>query len=373
MKYPEAYPGVPSAPVQIDASITGRCNLKCRYCFYSDSMEKAADLPTESWLDLFSEFGSIGVRRVCLSGGEPFVRSDLFTLIDSIIENKMRYSILTNGTLIDETALARFSEGKRRIRLDSIQISIDGSRAEIHDKSRPPRSFDKAIEVLRLLKKEGFPVTTRVTINRHNVGDLENIAALLIDDVGLNGFSTNEADFQGSARCPGQDIVLTTDERKQAMAALVAMNERYGGRIGAQAGPLSRAREMADISKRISAGETAKKGRGTLCSCGGVFTKMAVLHDGTFTPCNMLTDLTMGRFNEISLEKAWQTHPNINLVRERRKIPLGTLEECSDCEYAGFCTGGCPGTVMAKTGKLNSIDPLSCYKRYLEDEASPPA
>ncbi len=368
MRYPEMYPGIIPAPNNIDISLTGKCNLKCRYCFYNESMEKASDLPTEEWLAFFEELGSIGVRKLCLSGGEPFIRKDFFDLVDGIIENKMRYNILTNGTLINEKTIGEFAQGKRRLRLDSIQISIDGSKAEIHDKSRPPKSFEKALNALKLLKKNSFPVTVRVTINRHNFDDLENIAALLIDEVGLNGFSTNEADYQGSARCQGQDIILTVEERKRAMDSLVAINNKYGGCISATAGPLSRVKMMTEISERIARGETSMPGRGTLCSCGGVFSKMAVFHDGTFVPCNMLPDLVMGKIGEISLEEAWQTHTNINAVRERRKIPLSELEECRDCAYSGFCTGGCPGSVMGKTGKLNGIDPLVCYRKYLEEE-----
>lgn len=367
MRYPDASQGIMAMPETVEINLTGKCNLHCRYCYYNESMEKAPDLPTDIWLDFFEELGSIGVRKVRLSGGEPFIRKDFFTLIDGIIENKMRYSILTNGTLIDNRTMIEFAKGKRRLRLDSIQISIDGSKAEIHNKSRPPDSFDKALATLRLLKENDFPITVRVTINRHNFDDLENIAALLIEDVGLGSFTTNEADYQGSARCQGQDIILNVEERKKAMSSLVAINKKYGGRIGAQAGPLSRAMMMSEISERIARGETGIPGRGTLCSCGGVFSKMAVLHDGTFVPCDMLPDLVMGKIGETSLEEAWQTHPNIKAVRERRKIPLSELEECRTCPYSGFCTGGCPGSVMAKTGCLNGIDPLVCYKRFLEE------
>ena len=369
MRYPDAYSGIMTAPSLVDISLTGKCNLKCRYCFYNDSMEKASDLTTEKWFAFFEELGAIGVHKLCLSGGEPFIRKDFFELIDSIIENKMRYNILTNGTLIDKWTIAEFKKGKRLLRLDSIQVSIDGSNAEIHDQSRPPKSFDKALSAVKLLKEQDFPVTVRVTINRHNVDDLENIAELLIDDLGLYSFSSNEADYQGSARCQGQDIILTIEERKRAMNSLVAINKKYGRRIESQAGPLTRFKMMTDINERIARGEKNMIGRGTLCSCGGVFNKMAVLHDGTFVPCNMLPDLVMGRIGETSLEEAWQTNSNINLVRERRKIPLSELEECRDCIYSGFCTGGCPGTVMAKTGKLNSTDPVYCYRRYLAEEA----
>jgi SynChlorMet cassette radical SAM/SPASM protein ScmE len=254
--------------------------------------------------------------------------------------------------------------GKRRLRLDSIQISIDGSCAGVHNKSRPPNSFDRALRGLRLLVEQQFPVTVRVTINRHNVGDLANIARLLLDEVGLSGFSTNEAEQMGSARCYGQDVVLSPEERQQAMDALMALNERYGGRIGAQAGPLSRAQFFEEIEAGLARGETGTPGRGTLCSCGGVFSKMAVLHDGTMVPCNMLPTLTMGVIGRQSLRDAWQRHPAINVVRQRRQIPLGSLPECRDCRYTGFCAGGCPASAMTRFGRLNTRDPDICYRIY---------
>lgn len=322
------------------------------------------DLPTEKWLDFFIELGGLGVQRVCLSGGEIFVRPDIFTLIDGVISNRMRYSILSNGTLITEDVISSFSKGKRRLRMDSIQVSIDGSCAEIHDLSRPHKSFDRAIHGLKLLVEEKFPVTVRVTLNHHNIYDLEKIAALLIDDIGLSGFSTNEAEAMGTARCSGQNIMLSEGERRMAMKALSDLNEKYGGKIGAAAGPLARANMVREIEEKLSRGETGTLGRGTLCSCGGVFSKMAVLHDGTMVPCNMLPTLTMGVIGMHSLKDAWLKSPAINAVRLRREIPLSVLPECAGCRYTGFCAGGCPASVMAKSGRLIGIDPQSCFRAY---------
>ncbi len=362
------WPGVPSAPQWVDISVTGRCNLACRYCFYADEMTALSDLPTERWLSFFQELGELGVQRVTLSGGEVFTRSDLFTLIDGIIANRMRYSILSNGTLITERTIEQFGEGKRRLRLDSIQVSIDGSCAEVHDRSRPPASFERAMRGLRLLKAHGFPVTVRVTINRHNVDDLEAIARLLLEEVGLTSFGTNEAEQMGTARCYGQDVVLSEEERRRAMAALTRLSEQYDGRIGAAAGPLARARMFGEIEAALARGESGVPGRGTLCSCGGVFSKLAVLHDGTMVPCNMLPTLTMGVVGVNRLQDAWLRHPSINVVRQRRGIPLAALPECADCHYVGFCTGGCPATVMAQSGRLNGRDPQTCYRLWKQTE-----
>jgi len=51
--------------------------------------------------------------RVTLTGGEALSRPDFFKLVDGIIENRMRYSILSNGTLVTERTLAEFEKGKR--------------------------------------------------------------------------------------------------------------------------------------------------------------------------------------------------------------------------------------------------------------------
>ena len=155
----EEYTEISDRPGDFDISLTGKCNLHCDYCFYAHEMHDRPDLSKEEWFTFFDELGRLGVRTLTLSGGEVFVRKDFFELLDYIIEKRMRYSILSNGTLIDERMISRLEEKKRRLRLNSIQVSIDGSCAEIHDKSRGEGSFKKAIRGLRLLKEAGFPVT----------------------------------------------------------------------------------------------------------------------------------------------------------------------------------------------------------------------
>jgi len=330
-------------------------------------MREKRELPTERWMEFFKELGTLGVQRVLLSGGEVFTRPDLLILIDGIIINRMRYSLCSNGTLITDEVIASLMEGKRLLRLDSIQISIDGSCAAIHDLSRPPKSFDRALHGLRLLVEAKFPATVRVTLNHHNINDLENIARLLIDDVGLQSFSTNEVMAMGTAQCHGEDIILSKDERRRAMRKLTELNERYDGRIGATAGPLALARMVSDIEQRLARGETEIPGRGMLCSCGRVFSQMEVLHDGTMVPCNMLPTLTMGVIGMHSLQDAWLSSPVINAVRHRREVPLSALPECSGCQYTGLCTGGCPAVVMATSNRLIGTDPLACYRIYAEE------
>lgn len=361
------YAELSERPGELDLSLTGKCNLHCDYCFYAEEMHHRPDQPAEEWFTFFDELGRLAVRGLTLSGGEIFVRRDLFDLIDRLIENRMRYSILTNGTLVDEQTIARLLEKRRRVRLDSIQVSIDGSRAEIHDKSRGEGSFDRAVRGLRLLKEAGFPVTVRVTVNRYNVRDLENVARLLLVDIGLGAFGTNDAVPMG-AGCDNQaGIALLPEQQVEAMKILSRLAEEYGGRITAAAGPLAKWRMYGEMERARATGEKPSGWKmGYLTACGCIFNKLSVHHDGVITPCNMLPTLEIGRVNRDSIRTIWMTDPTLKALKERRSIPMNRVPGCEDCEWASFCNGSCPGLAQTMTGDFNRANPHDCYRRFLE-------
>ena len=365
-KAPAEFVEMSEAPKGLDLSLTGKCNLHCAYCFYQEQMETRPDLPLDEWLVFLKELGRLAVRDVCLSGGEVFVRQDLWDLIDAVIDNRMRYRINTNGTLLTEKIVARFETGQRCRRLSGIQVSIDGSCPEIHDKSRGPGSFKKALRGLRLLKEAMLPATVRVTVNRHNVDDLDNIARLLLDEIGINSFSTNDAMPMG-AGCENQkDILLTAAQQVTAMKALARLADQYAGRITALAGPLANWRMYRQMEKARAAGKTANQGyMGYLTACGCVFNQLAVHHDGMITPCNILGELVMGRVNRDSLAEIWGNHPLLKKLRDRRQIPMSDVPGCEDCRWAAFCNGGCPGLAYELTGDVNRANPHDCYRRFL--------
>lgn len=356
------------APKSLDLSLTGKCNLKCAYCFYNNEMTSRSDLDQEVWLSFFDELGRLAVRDVNLSGGEVFLRPDLWELIDGLIANRMRYSITTNGTLITEKTLQAFTQGKRRIRLNSIQVSIDGSCAAVHDKSRGNGSFKKAVRGLRLLKEADLPVTVRVTINRHNVQDLVNIARLLLDDICIGHFGTNDAMPMGSGCANQPDISLTPQQQIQAMHSLAGLANKYNGRVVATAGPLAKWRSYQEMEHARKTGEKPTRWlMGYLTSCGCVFNKLSVHHDGIITPCNMLTQLELGKINVNSLRKIWRNHPTLKALKDRRTIPMTHVQGCENCEWNAFCNGSCPGLAFELTGDFNLANPHDCYRKFLRE------
>jgi SynChlorMet cassette radical SAM/SPASM protein ScmE len=352
-------------PRSVDLSITNKCNLRCTYCsHFTSASDVGQELPTEEWLKFFEELNRCAVTNVTLEGGEPFCRKDLKDLIGGIVRNRMRFQILSNGTLTtDEMAAFLASTG----RCDRVQVSIDGSMPETHDAFRGEGNFMRAIQGIRTLQKHHVPVSVRTTLHRENIKDLEGIARLLLEEVGLRGFSTNAASFMGLCRQNADGVQLTTEERSVAMETLLELNEKYPGRITAAAGPLAEGKNWLEMERARRETKERTLARGYLTACGGVLSKIAVRADGIMVPCIQMSHIELGRINRDDLGNVWQNHPELDKLRARRNIPLSDFEFCRGCDYINYCTGSCPALAYTLVGKENHPSPDACLRRFLEE------
>ena len=351
-------------PRSVDLAITHHCNLRCKYCSYFTSAGNVnQDLSGEEWMEFFRELNACAVMEVCLSGGEPFVRGDLRELIEAIIRNRMRFKVLSNGTLITDE-MASFLASTRRC--NGVQVSIDGSIPTTHDACRGEGTFLKAIEGIQCLLRHHLPTTVRVTIHKHNVGDLEGIARLLLEEIGLPQFSTNSASYMGLCRQNAEQVMLTAEERSLAMELLLRLARKFNVRISATAGPLAEARSWTEMERARREGRGPIPGRGFLTGCNGPMSKIAVRADGVMVPCDQMGHMELGLINRDDLREVWRNHPELKRLRDRRDIPLSDFEFCQGCDYIRYCTGNCPALAYTLHREENHPSPDGCLSRFLE-------
>ncbi len=153
------------------------CNLACAHCLVSSSPRGEHGLPTETWRRLIDEAAGLGVDRVYITGGEPFVRPDMPELIRRITEQHgIELIVLTNATLF--TGIRRaLLDGLDRARV-KFQVSIDGSTPAINDRIRGAGSLEATMAGLRELAGRGFDVTITTVVTGTNLEDLPRITAL---------------------------------------------------------------------------------------------------------------------------------------------------------------------------------------------------
>jgi cyclic pyranopterin phosphate synthase len=111
-------------------SVTDRCNLRCDYCMPEKDyvwLPRADLLQFEEIGRLADAFGSLGVDRIRLTGGEPLVRHDLPALVEILAAKPWLkdLAMTTNGVLLEEHAAALRAAGLHRI-----TVSLDTLRPE---------------------------------------------------------------------------------------------------------------------------------------------------------------------------------------------------------------------------------------------------
>lgn len=79
------------------------CNLRCPWCDSEKAYENE-DLATRYTLEeLVEAIEKTGLKRVAITGGEPFLTSELHHLTDRLIEDGFKIKIETNGTIHNES------------------------------------------------------------------------------------------------------------------------------------------------------------------------------------------------------------------------------------------------------------------------------
>ena len=275
----------------------------------------------------------------------------------------------TNATLITDQVAERLSKYRRR--LDSIQVSVDGSKPETHDALRGKGAFIRAMRGIAALRKYELLWTVRVTVSKLNLHDLKATMHMLHDELGLRQFGVNEAYPMGAGHCNHETLEMTPAERRESFRITQEFESQYPGVArGAQAGPLIMAELIEKVNHARESGEfNVSYGTGCFTGCNVMWQNLSVLHDGSYVPCNQLPHMVLGKVGQDSLRDIWFNAPALLAFRQRHTISLETDPRCAGCSYMQYCTGGCPAVAYPLTGDVNRANPRDCYRAYIGEDS----
>ncbi len=153
------------------------CNLSCQHCLVSSSPSGDRGLATAQLMRLIDELSDLGATRFYFTGGEPFVRRDIFELIRYITETKQaELIILSNATLFQGELLKQLEQCDRE--LVKLQISVDGASPETNDPIRGRGSFANATQGLQRASRLGFDTSLTTAVTATNCDELVRLTEL---------------------------------------------------------------------------------------------------------------------------------------------------------------------------------------------------
>lgn len=145
-----------SEPVSIVHFVTERCNARCGHCFvdFRNPCSPEQELSLDEIRQMTGTLGAC-LYNVNLTGGEPFLRTDLFDIAAAYLQNTTARSIIitTNGTQVDavRSFLGKWTEAALPGRI-KISISIDHFEDQHDENRRVPGAFRKAMETYRMIE-----------------------------------------------------------------------------------------------------------------------------------------------------------------------------------------------------------------------------
>lgn len=135
-------------PLSVGFQITRRCNLRCIYCSEPYDIRKELELNDIEYI--ISELSSVDNKIVKLTGGEPLVRKDFFSIAELVRKANMFVAVDTNATFITEDVAKQLSET-----MLYVETTVDG-RPDTHNSIRG--RFDSVLKGIKNLSKFDVPL-----------------------------------------------------------------------------------------------------------------------------------------------------------------------------------------------------------------------
>jgi len=164
-------------------AITDRCNLRCFYCMPAEGIDYVPRkdlLSYEEMLRLTRIFVQLGVNKIRLTGGEPFVRHNFYGFLKRLtkIEGLDKIAITTNGSVA-----SKHIPFLKEIGITSINLSLDTLDKEKFNKITRRDFFDQAMETYHAVLAAGIKLSINmVVMEGRNIEDIVPMAMLTKHD-----------------------------------------------------------------------------------------------------------------------------------------------------------------------------------------------
>ena len=338
-------------PYAVLCELTHRCPLSCPYCSNPVQLEmKSNEVSTEVWKKALTEAVKLGILQAHFSGGEPTARKDLEELIKHAAKEGLYTNLITSGVLVNEDRLKKLYDSG----LDHVQISIQDTDPENSEKIAGFKGHNKKIEVCKLVRKVGLPLTINSVMHRQNLHNLKSMIELAVA-LDAERLEVAQVQYYGWALKNQTAFLPTREQLDNATKIVEEARIKYKGVLAID---------------YVVPDYYAKKPKSCMGGWGRQF--LNITPAGKVLPCHAAESLTFLDFDNIKdkpLSWIWEHSESFNRFRGTDWMP----EPCRTCDRREIDWGGCRCQAFALTGNADAADPaceFSPYRNVLEEPLS---
>ena len=205
------------APLFIAWQLTNRCGARCVACCEESGPDKAwaDELTRDEALRLADRIAQAGIPYVAFGGGEPLGVAHCWEIFARLTVAGCALKLETDGSRIDDAAADRIAA----LRMQCVQISVDGATAATHERVRPGSSFKATLSAIERLVARGRPPQMVFVPTRFNLPEMAGAFDLAVA-LGCEAFVTGPMMRIGRAASAWSAIAPSDDDWQRAAARL---------------------------------------------------------------------------------------------------------------------------------------------------------
>lgn len=335
-------------PLSGTFELTPVCNFSCRMCYVRKTAGEVARHPREmmtleKWLSIAEEARESGLLYLLLTGGEPLLWPDFWTLYEKLNRMGFLVSINTNGSLIDREVLEKLKMFPPK----RVNITLYGASDQTYERLCNVKGvFSKVDQAIMGLKNAGIQVKLNCSLTPENAADLEEMIRYAKDrELVLQIASYMFPPIRRSAEKTGINERFTPEE--SASYRLKAFRLQNGE---------ERYREYL---QQILDGKVLPTGLDESCvdpqdgriRCRAGNASFWITWDGLMMPCGMVTVPQIDLYKN-DFKSAWQ-----QVVDICEKMTLSGI--CRRCPNLELCHA-CAAMAIAETGEVTGVPVYLC-------------
>lgn len=321
--------------------ITNKCNFNCNYCYFFNTQEriKSGFIQIKHVKLIIEKIASLNPNcRIIVSGGEPFLHKDILKILQIIEDSGLNFSILTNGSLINNENAHMLSTFQN---LKNIQISLDGITESTHRITRG-ETFNQVMEGIKSIVKFKVPFSIAPTLHDGNLNEIYDIArfAYLHD----GGFTPNNLRILSNSQL--NNIHL---KEENFLKILIEIEKSAAEEFG----------EKYIMQKKMDSYMNVKCNRNHFI-CGVGYSLLDINWNGDVYPCHLLRheSLKLGNIFTNNFEEIFNEADIKNI-----RIYSYQIDKCKKCHFMSDCGGGCKASSFYIFGNFSHEDEL-CNMLY---------
>lgn len=294
--------------------LTNKCNMRCAHCYMKAGKEYKDELSCEEIKKLLDCFRNKGGTNVSITGGEPVMRKDFLEIIEYADKVGLTISIFSNGVLWDEQLIKKIAG----LNVEGVQISVDGYDESSNAIIRGTGFFEKALNTIDLLIKNGVYVKVAVTpayeVLRHNSEKFIEFSRFLLEKYTDDCIEINYSFFLMEGRNLDKDTIRREKDEyyKMIEKIVLAVHGEY--------------EEDAFVVNLLNHKRDS-------CGFGG----LNVMANGDYYFCDRVPSVNkIGNIRNTCYDDIYE-----HMKKAEKAGLIDNFKPCSNCELKNICGGGC--------------------------------